>query len=394
VRKADLGQQVRAIYEERPYPNPGQSSIVQSAKCLPPFEWIRAMCAMPDLSPRRILVAGCGTGSEAFTLKKRFPNAQITAVDFSSRSIAQAKAVQQRVRCGSSIRFLIGDLTEERFMRSLGRQFDYISCHGVLSYIPRPVEMLRNIRRGLHEHGVLYLGVNSAAHFSAKGRPALRSLGFNLKTMPAEQELRRVLRLFDALGAADDNGKAKLPLNYLAGDLFGPLIHNLPLRRWVELCQDAGLSFAGHYFAFRKLREAINEDLLDALTPWNRIKVYMLIDLLHPCGFHQMIFTRRPMLSPNWRKEIMLNLRPLVTRLYRIVAGKRRKLLRLESEPINTVVEIDSAKWEHQFLKRSTGDGTVAEILRQLPERPGWDQLRKRLYLFYQLGVINLEKAS
>jgi hypothetical protein len=81
-----------------------------------------------------------------------------------------------------------------------------------------------------------------------------------------------------------------------------------------------------------------------------------------------------------------------LTRLYRIVPKKRRKLLRLESEPINTIVEIDSARWEYQFLRCSTGKRTVGEILRGLPERVGWERLCKRLYLFYQLAAINFEK--
>jgi SAM-dependent methyltransferase len=347
---------------------------------------------MRDLCPRRILVAGCGTGVEAFGLKKRFPHAQVVGVDFSSKSIANARALQNRVRNRSPIRFLTGDLTDRKFMSSLGGEFDLISCHGVLSYVPRPATVLRNLERSLGRDGVLYLGVNGDAHFSRTGRPALQALGLDLEKLPPERQLRRVLRLCDVLGAEADGQRAKLPLNYLAGDLFGPLIHNLSLHQWIGVCHAAGLSFTGHYYAFKKLRSAINEGLLDILRPCSRREVYLLIDRLDPCGFHQLIFTKRPAVSPVWVKERLLGLRPVSTRLYRIVPKKRRKLLRLESEPINTIVEIDSATWEYQFLRSSTGEPNVGEVLKRLPGHVAWGPLSKRLYLFYQLAVINFEQ--
>jgi SAM-dependent methyltransferase len=390
--KADIGRRIRAIYEERPYPGPGQISIRQSGRQLPPLEWIRAICGMRDWSPRRILVAGCGTGVEALALRKRFPNAQVVGVDFTPKSIEQAKALQNGVRTGLPVRFLVGDLTERKFMSFLGAEFDLISCHGVLSYVPKPVVALQNLQRSLAENGVLYLGVNGGAHFSALARPALRALGLDLEKLPPERQLRRVLRLFDALGAEADWQRAKLPVNYLAGDLFGPLIHNLALDQWIRLSHAAGLSFTGQYYAFKKLRGAINEGLLDILRPWSRAQVYLLIDRLDPCEFHQMILTKQPTVSPPWGKQRMLDMRPVLTRLYRIVPKEKRKLLRLESEPINTIVEIDSARWEYQFLRSSTGERTVGEILQKLSQRIGWQPLLKRLYLFYHLAAINFEQ--
>jgi len=392
VPKSDIGRQVRQIYEERPYPTPGQNFVAKSRQQLPPFEWIRSMCALRQPSPKRILVAGCGTGAEAFALQKRFLDAEVVGVDFSSSSVLQAKVLQKRVVPGSQMRLLVGDLIDRKFMSSLGNNFDFISCHGVLSYIPQPARALRNISRCLGADGALYLGVNSAAHFSVKGRPALRALGLDVKKLPPERELRHVLRLCDALAVEADGQKAKLPLNYLAGDLFGPLIHNLSLSRWVRLAQDAGLVFAGHYYAFKKVRGAINEGLLDVLRPRSRAEVHMLIDHLDPCGFHQMVFSKRPSISPTWQQKLTLNLHAVVTSLYRITPTRKRKLLRLKSLPINTLVEIDSTGWEDQFLNRATGATTVGQIWRELPQRVAWEPLCQRLYLFYQLAVINFRQ--
>jgi SAM-dependent methyltransferase len=351
------------------------------------------MCALRQPSPKRILVAGCGTGAEAFALQKHFPEAEVVGVDFSPRSILQAKAFQKRVLRGSPIRLLLGDLTDQRFMSSLDGDFDFISCHGVLSYIPHPARALRNISSCLGGNGALYLGVNSAAHFSAKGRPVLRALGLDLKKLPAERQLRRVLRLCDALSPDSDAKMAKLPPNYLASDLFGPLFHNLSLSRWVRLCHEAGLSFAGHYYAFKKLRRAINEGVLDLLFPRSRSGIHKLIEGLDPSGFYQLALTKQPLVLPAWEKKRMMNLCPVSTRLYRLLPKTSRKLLQLKSSPINTLVEIDSAHWEHQFLRYSNGERTLGEILRELPEKVGWEAVRQRLYLFYQLAVINFGHA-
>lgn len=391
--KLDIGRQVRESYQGRPYPTADRSSIARSGHQLPPFTWIRAICAIPQLTPKRILVAGCGTGPEAITLKKKFPHADVVGVDFSSKSIIQAKALHKRILGRSPIRLMVGDITDRKFMGSLGTNFDFISCHGVLTYIPEPEQALRNLSRCLSENGALYLGVNGRAHFSQRARPALKALGFDVRKLPSEGSLRRILRLYDAISGDPDGTKAKLPLYYLASDLFGPFIHNLSLPRWIRHCHDAGLSFAGDYYAFRKIRDAINAGVLNILRPRSREAVYKFVKGLHPRAFHQLAFTKRALVLPAWDKRRMLNLCPVRTLLYQVSFNRRWILLRLKSVPINTLVELDSASWEAEFLQCATGKATLSEILRKFPRKVAWETVRDRLYLFYHLAAINFEPA-
>src|SRR3954451_767082 len=89
-------RQVQQIYAERPYP--GRS--LRTGWNLPPVAWMQALWR-PDregVRPTRILVAGCGTGDEAFSMRRRFPGAEIVAFDFSERSIAIAKQSERRRR--------------------------------------------------------------------------------------------------------------------------------------------------------------------------------------------------------------------------------------------------------------------------------------------------------
>jgi SAM-dependent methyltransferase len=391
VPNSDICRQVCESYERRPYPTPDRSSIARSGHQLPPFAWIRAICAIPQLTPTRILVAGCGTGPEAITMKKKFPNAEVVGVDFSSKSINQAKALHKRVLSRSPIRLMVGDITNRKFMTSLGANFDFISCHGVLTYIPQPEQALRNLSSCLSENGALYLGVNGQAHFSQRGRPALKALGFDVRKVPSQRRLRRILRLYDALSSDPDGMKADLPFYYLASDLFGPFIHNLSLPGWIRLCHDAGLSFAGDYYAFRKIRDAINAGILGILRPRSREAVHKFVERLHPRGFYQLAFTKRPTVSPAWDKNRMLNLCPARTRLYQAAFEKRRRLLRLKSVAINTLVELDCGTWEKEFLQYATGKTTLSEILRKFPRKIAWNTMRDRLYIFYHLAVINFE---
>src|SRR5262245_64417690 len=85
----DIARAIPDIYEDQPYPKLG-SSAAPGRWRLPPFPWIKAIWQRQQ-PLRRILVAGCGTGSEACALCRRFPDAEIVAIDFSPRSIRAAK---------------------------------------------------------------------------------------------------------------------------------------------------------------------------------------------------------------------------------------------------------------------------------------------------------------
>jgi SAM-dependent methyltransferase len=109
------------------------------------MEWIAAVWQPARPSPSRILVAGCGTGAEAFSLSRRFPHSKIVAADFSPRSVAVATDLQRRMPAMKNIHFMVGDLTMQKFARTAERGFDFITCHGVLSYIENPVSFHRAV---------------------------------------------------------------------------------------------------------------------------------------------------------------------------------------------------------------------------------------------------------
>jgi SAM-dependent methyltransferase len=349
-----------------------------------------AMCGRPLDFKGKILVAGCGTGLEALVLGQKYPAAQIIAVDFCTRSIRKARALKKTAgRRAERVTFLRADLTDHRLFDLIGGGFEFVYCHGVLSYIPRANAVLKHFARCLDSDGIVYIGANGSRHFSARWRPALQALGINIFRYRPTQQLRRFLQIFDAI---DENKKglmSRMASDYLSSDLITPYIRNAPLSWWVEQGRHAGLHFVAEYDAFRKARMPASEKLLDVLSARSRAEIQQLVALVEPVGFHRMLFMkRRPPRPPRTRNE-MLSARPTQTNLYRMTRNARREQLRLESAAANTLVEITQSRWEGPFLQAADGRRSVRQILQTLPTRVAWSDLGSGLYMLYQLGALD-----
>ncbi len=106
----------------------------------------------------KILNAGCGTGQEAVQMAYVFPDAQITAVDLSSSSLAYAifKARQLGI---SNIRFMQGDIME---LGSIDERFDYIASAGVLHHMDDPKAGWKILNSLLKPEGLMRIALYSS----------------------------------------------------------------------------------------------------------------------------------------------------------------------------------------------------------------------------------------
>lgn len=392
--------QIRKTYEKYPYPAADKTALTKVRWKLAPMEWINALWkpGTKKFAPKRILVAGCGTGSEAFAFRRMFPKAQIVAVDLSPRSIAIAQNLQKRAPEMRGIRFSVANLTSRKLSKISGGGFDFISCHGVLSYVPAPKWALINLRRQLKPDGALYLGVNGAQHFSARGRLFLPAFGFDVAELREGSYLRKVLKLWDVI--ADhrrDTQIARLSDGCLAGDLFGPVVNNLPLSAWVGLAREVGLCFQGNYSSWRALRSAMEKDFSKLLIPKSRAEVGELLEFLIPACFHRLLFTRQAAANPPWEnKEALRAWHPVLTNLYAVRLPKRwlaQQALRratFKSPALNTRLDWKMPEWEVGILRQSNGRRTLGTILEQIPASVPQNLLRQQLYVLHQLLVITL----
>ena len=392
----NIAKAVRQIYEKRPYPSLRRSARAKRYWVLPPVPWIEAIW-QGEQPIRRILIAGCGTGNEAFAVCQKFSQAEITAIDFSARSISVAKNLQRKNRKFKAIRFLVCDLANRRLPKIVGDNFDLISCHGVLSYIPQAGKVLHNFARCLAPDGLLYLGLNGEEHFSRTWRQVLPGFGMDITEFQETRSLRPLLKLFQVLSSHRSSAIADRNAGYLAGDLFGPLIHDWPLNQWAKLCRAAGLHLLGSYSIFRPLRAAFQDELYRPLLPRSRAQVVEIFEILKPSGFHRLMLSRQPELRPPWKDVNKLrNWRPVLTQLYEWKWPRKTqrwatiRKATLKSRPINTLVELPLPEWHVEFLRRSNGKNSINDILQSIPVRTARCALRDQLYLLYQLCAINL----
>lgn len=389
----NVSEAVRAIYERRPYPALTRAALRRPAWRLPAADWIKAVAqAGPDW-PRRVLVAGCGTGLEAFAVRRRFPKTEVVGVDFAARSIAVAQRWQKTSARWRDIRFLRADLTSDRLAKITGGDFDFISCHGVMSYLPEPMRALRGLANCLRPAGVLYLGVNGATHFSAGWRRFLSAFGIDMQRWSGGERLWRHLKFAAPLAADPDGEVLKHGAGYLAADLFGSLIHNLPLADWVRMCRQAGLHFRGNSAAHRLVWPAINDGSYELFLPRGRGEVAELLDILQPGAFYRLVFTRSAEPRPPWRRDSTLRQwRPLRTehlRRFKWPARRGARLLKIENRRANIAIELRSAGWEIDLLRESNGERSLQEILAGQSRRVTPAALRSQLYLFYLLDLLN-----
>jgi len=396
----DIATQVRQGYESWPYPAVSKRTLNRPRWLLPPLKWIEAMWR-PVRVPERVLVAGCGIGMEAFAIARRFKHSEIVAVDFSPRSIAIARKLQRGKPGSRRICFIVGDLTSKRFVSVVGSDFDFISCHGVLTYIPQIKHSLHNLARCLTPDGALYLGVNGARHISASWRPALAEFGFHVTKFEDGKDCREVLELCDTLG---DHAGAKIAnqdAEYLASDLFGPFIHNWPLVRWMTLARDAGLHFLGSYYVHRALRPIFGDDLYRRLLPRSRAEVHALVELLSPSSFHSLLFVRQPELNPPWQNaRALLRWRARLTHLYTCRWPKPqrswRKLRRVQFKSVstNTIIDLNVPEWELYILRQSEGKQTLGQLLARFGKPVSANVVRDRVYGYYLLALLNLASGD
>ncbi len=342
--------------------------------------------------PQRILVAGCGTGREAFSWRHAFPEAEIIAVDFSPRSIEIAQEAQRGKPALRKVRFLAADLAGRGLRAKTGGDFDLVSCHGVLSYIPQPEGVLQNLARCVAPDGALYLGVNGERHHSVGLREALPRLGCDIAVLSDLQAARRNLNICDQMrGNRGVKRWAKYHDGLLAGDVFGPLIQNLSLSEWVRRAADGGWHFEASLYVHYVLRDLWAGSLAARLFPRSRADVGEIAGALHPNGFHRLIFTRRPRPNPPWQDhEPLLSWRPVMTALYSVRlprAGAGWQTVTFKSRVMNTRLDWDIPAWGVRILRDGDGHKSLREIL--AGEIVSRRVLRDQLYRLYQLLALN-----
>lgn len=387
---------VRRIYERRPYPPPELRKKGERWP-LPPLDWILAVSDPQNPPAERILVAGCGVGSEAFAFARRFPRAEVVGVDFSPRSIETARRLQRKLPGCDRIRFEVADLTDPALPEITGGEFDLVSCHGVLSYIPEPVRALRNLSKSMSKSGTLVLGVNGSMHPSLRYRKSLPLFGIDPREFRDTKRSREVLEVHDSIVVYPPMQLAGQTAAFLASDIFGPLNHSLSLMEWSRMCRKAGLHLRSNFYAYVPLRSVLNRGQIHLLMPRSRAELSEMFDVIQPGSFYRVVYSRRRPEEPDWSDGRSLSgWRPVTTSLFSFEWPPRGggwhnlKGLTLASKPLNMKVALRVPRWEIEILRECNGEKSVREILRGVKPGVSPAELSEGLYILHQLAAINL----
>jgi cyclopropane fatty-acyl-phospholipid synthase-like methyltransferase/methyltransferase-like protein len=219
----------------------------------------------------RVLEIGCATGHNLIAMAQISPESTFVGIDLSPRQIAIGTDMATAVGLGNvELRAL--DLA--RVDDSLG-QFDYITCHGVYSWVPPEVQtkLLEICSRRLSAHGVAYMSYNTYPgwHMRVAAREAMlyasrRAANAREKVRQARSYLDQLARQSSYLGTAYDKSLNELATwmrdqkdSYVFHDYLEEV--NLPLyfHEFVERLGRHGLRHMGEPCLARGLDSASPE---------------------------------------------------------------------------------------------------------------------------------------
>ncbi len=232
----DVSMRVRVQYEESPYPQV--------------ISFVREIINedVPEASfagqAAQVLVAGCGTGREAFELASIIPDAKVLAVDLSRTSLAYATLKAEEFGLGN-VTFRQADILK---LAALEQRFDFISCGGVLHHMKDPVAGWKVLKDLLKADGLMRIGLYSELGRAAvvKAREIIARGGYD----STPEGMRRFRR--DCRGLLDPESYGTITacwdfyhMSRLRDYLFHAQEHRFGLPQIKHILQDLGLELTG-----------------------------------------------------------------------------------------------------------------------------------------------------
>jgi len=389
-------------YEKRPYPAEDERVLSDKQWKLAPLGWWNGTgrLASGELGSLRVLVAGCGTGNEAFNFARLSKDFEVVGVDFSGRAIE----IANRWRNASgleNVSFVQADLSGDDLLEKVEGPFDLISCHGVMSYIPETVSALRNIGKLLAEDGAFYLGCNGTTHVSQQYRPVLGSLGCDLESYEADSTVRQKVALCDDLkGLQPGKGIANQSDGFIASDIFGKLNHCWSLEEWNAKASEAGLTFLGALQPTRLLSQVRYNSTVSMLREEGLAWASESSDRMRPAPFHRILYGKSGRQLPDFsaaNEEELKKWRPFVNLWKRdaIPAMKppytQKVSFKLNIPGLYKDHSIEARAFVLEFLRLSDGEKSFDEIIRQIGSGLTFQQAAPLVFRFYLCGMINLK---
>ena len=288
----------RDLYDERPYTehayaetHPGRIAAVARLT-----RW-RA----PPVAVAHILELGCGRGGNLLPMAAGLPRATLVGVDGSGRQIDEARGIAAGAGLGN-VTFVRARFDEMEIDEG---SFDYVICHGVLSWISPGARagLLERIAGALAKGGVACVSFNVLPGWydrlaardwlrfaaSSLGRPieeAAASLAWLGDQLPPEQaDARR--RLQAVARRLDETGPAYAHHEYLAEEH-----HPLLVTTFLGETTAAGLSYLGDAIPGATALELLPDETRESARALDPVAAQQLVDFVRCTTFRRALLVR------------------------------------------------------------------------------------------------------
>lgn len=234
-----MSNTVRKHYQTYPYPH---YPLIASVRRCDTYAlnlqaiWMRFNRCLPPAEAGKLLIAGCGTFSPyPFSLAN--PDAAITALDISGRSLARAR-LHCLLHLRRNVDFRCGDIQTPDILEG---KFGLIDSYGVLHHLNEPAAGLRTLREHLMPGGIIRIMLYSryARREEESIRRALRLLGIST---PAEVRslLKRATPGSRLAVYMQTSHEAETDCG-MADALLHPCVRTYRIDEILELISDCGL---------------------------------------------------------------------------------------------------------------------------------------------------------
>ncbi|MBI3439147.1 MAG: methyltransferase domain-containing protein [Proteobacteria bacterium] len=354
---------------------------------------LAALAMLYGLSPSpadkaAVLELGCASGGNIIPLAARFQGATFVGFDISSEDIALGSKRIQALGL-PNVSLEAADAVEFAERAQNRQRFDYIICHGLLSWAPEPVRraVFRICSEQLSDNGVAVVSFNVRPGWHAQH--IIRDIvmrGVDPAAQPfvrAEQAVALLRKLAPKLASSPygmiiQQGAerlAALPPSYLLWEHLAPINEAFFFD---DVVRDAG-SHGLHYVTEGELAMAAAEsmapqaaDLVRELSGGDRLMAQSWLDAISGRIFRRAVFAKRPSgEAPSAgalkHLHVLGALQPTDSRrAYRIESGH---VVNAPDDAIaRAFAEIGEAFPASVPIARLGGGGTMAAILLQLAQ--------------------------